>query len=163
MTTNKTMNNRDRFLRTLRYEPVDRRPLHLVGPWPETLARWRREGLPADADPHQFLGIADYGYPLATVSPIAGLFPTFERKVLREEGDSVYLMDSYGRTVHDFKNTTTIPEWVDFAVKSPADLRRLMDEHFNVDDLDARFAADWADKARAAAARHDIILIDGCC
>ena len=163
MTTPKTMTNRDRFLRTLRYEPVDRRPLHLVGPWQETLVRWWREGLPEGTDPQAFLGIADYGYPLANVTPIAGLHPMFERKVLREEGDSVYLIDRFGRTVHDFKNSTTIPEWLDFAVKSPADLRKLLDEHFDVSDLDARFPADWADKARAAAARGDIVLIDGGC
>lgn len=34
---------RERFLRTLRYEPVDRRPAGLGGPWPDTLARWRRD------------------------------------------------------------------------------------------------------------------------
>ena len=28
------MNERERFLRTMRYEPLDRRPLHLVGARP---------------------------------------------------------------------------------------------------------------------------------
>ena len=163
MTPGATMNNRDRFLRTLRYQDVDRRPIHLVGPWSETLARWHREGLPEDADPHAFLGIADHEYPLANISPLAGLYPPFERKVLKEEGDFVYLIDNYGRTVRDFRNSTTIPEWLDFPVKSPEDLRRLMDEHFDVDDLDARFSADWADRARAAKSRNDIVLIDGGC
>ena len=51
------MNDRERFLRVMRYEPVDRHPLFLAcSIWPDTLARWRREGLPAEAaDPHAHL------------------------------------------------------------------------------------------------------------
>ncbi len=37
---NPTMTRRERFLRTLNNEPVDRPPLYLAGPWQETLARW---------------------------------------------------------------------------------------------------------------------------
>ena len=47
------MNERERFLRTMHYAPVDHRPLHLVAPWPDTLARWRREGLPTSMDTHR--------------------------------------------------------------------------------------------------------------
>jgi uroporphyrinogen decarboxylase len=158
------MTHRERFLRTLNYEPVDRRPLYLAGPWKETLARWRGEGLPADVENvHEYLGVAGYGYRMQNVTPAAGPFPTFERKVVREEGDEIYYIDSYGRTVHDFKSTATIPEWVEFPVKEAADLRRYLDEHFDVADLDARFAPDWADKALAAQARGDVIMIDGGC
>jgi hypothetical protein len=39
-----SLSNRDRFLRTLRYEPVDRRPVYLAGPWHDTILRWNREG-----------------------------------------------------------------------------------------------------------------------
>ena len=57
-----TMNSRDRFLKTLRYERVDRRPIYLAGPWPDTLVRWRREGLPAEVtDVHAYLGVKDFG------------------------------------------------------------------------------------------------------
>lgn len=157
------MRSRDRFLRTLRYEEVDRRPIELVDVWQETLARWRREGLPEGANPHEVLGVAEYGYTFANVSPIDGLYPKFTVKVLMEEGESVYRTDAYGRTVRDFRDKTTMPEWIDFPVKGPADLRWLMNEHFDVDDLDARFPGDWEEKARAAMARSDVILIDGGC
>ena len=158
------MTHKEHFLRTLNYEPVDRRPLYLADPWQETLARWRGEGLPADVkDVHEHLGVKDYGYRMQNITPAAGPFPTFERRTVREEGDEIYYIDSYGRTVHDFKSKATIPEWVDFPVKEAADLRRYLDEHFDVANLDARFAPDWADKARAAQARGDIIMIDGGC
>jgi len=42
------LTQRERFLRTLRYEPTDHSPVYLASPWGETLARWRGEGLPSD-------------------------------------------------------------------------------------------------------------------
>jgi uroporphyrinogen decarboxylase len=158
------MTHRERFLCTLNYEPVDRRPLYLAEPWQETLARWRGEGLPADVENvHGYLGVTDYGYRMTNITPVAGPFPAFERRTVREEGDAIYYIDAYGRTVHDFKSKATIPEWVEFPVKEAADLRRYLDEHFDVANLDARFAPDWADKALAAQARGDVIMIDGGC
>jgi hypothetical protein len=153
---------RDRFLRTLRYQPVDARPLHLVGPWPDTVARWRREGLPADvADVHAHLGLNPLR--VSNITPRAGLFPPFASRVLREDADTRVSIDGYGRTVLEFKDHTSMPEWLEFPVKSPDDLRRVLDEHFDVTDLDARFPPDWEARARAAAARGDLILIDGGC
>ncbi|MFA6291161.1 MAG: uroporphyrinogen decarboxylase family protein [Victivallales bacterium] len=157
------MNNRERFLRTMRYEPVDRRPIYLAGPWTDTLVRWRKEGLPADTDPHVFLGVSDLGYKMTNVTPVAGLYPVFETKVLHEEDNLVFKTDSYGRTVKDFKDHTSMPEWVDFPVKTADDLRRMMDEHFDIEHLDLRFAPDWEKKNIAAQERGDLIMIDGGC
>ena len=155
---------RERVLRTFRYEAVDRTPLNLVGPWSDTLARWRREGLPSDVtDVHGFLGVSRFGCGTTNITPIAGPHPVYERKILREEGDAVYSIDRYGRTQKDFKSHTTMPEWIEFPVKGAADLRRYLDEHFDVSNLDSRFAPDWADNARAAERRGAIVTIDGGC
>lgn len=157
-------NQRERFLRTLRYEPVDRPPLYLAGPWADTLERWRGEGLPAGVtDVHEFLGVKPFGYRMTNITPIAGPYPTFEKRVLREEGDEEYSIDAYGRTVKMFKSHTSMPEWIEFPVRCPEDLRRYLDEHFDVSNLEPRFAPDWADKARAAQARGDLVMIDGGC
>jgi hypothetical protein len=156
------MTHRECFLRTLRYEPVARAPLYLAGPWPDTLERWRTEGLPADVqDVHEHLGVKGFGYRMTNITPIAGPHPTHAARVLREEGDEIYSLDAYGRTVRNFKSHTSMPEWIEFPVKDATDLRRYLDEHFDVADLDARFAPDWADKAKATQARGDIVLIDG--
>jgi len=43
------MTNRDRILRTLNFEPVDRLPvIELASWWDKTLVRWRNEGLPME-------------------------------------------------------------------------------------------------------------------
>ncbi|HOF88376.1 MAG TPA: uroporphyrinogen decarboxylase family protein [Armatimonadota bacterium] len=155
------MTERDRFLATMRYQPVDRRPLHLVGPWPDTLTRWRREGLPAGANPHAYLGVASL--PTVNISPNTGLYPRYDERTLEETETVRISIDGYGRTVRDFKDHTSMPEWLDFPVKTPEDLRRVLDEHYLVDDVNARFPADWAEKVAAANASDALIVVDGGC
>jgi len=158
------MNSKQRFLHTLRYEPVDRCPASLAEPWPDTLTRWHGEGLPAEVqDVHAFLGVAGYGYGTTNITPMAGLFPPFAPRVVAEDAEFITRIDGYGRTVRDFKTHTSFPEWLNFPVKDGEDLRRLLDEHFDVTDLEARFAPDWADTVTAAASRDEIIMIDGGC
>ena len=49
------MTDRERILKVMNHEPVDRHPIHLAGPWNDTLVRWRTEGLPAEVtDAHEF-------------------------------------------------------------------------------------------------------------
>lgn len=156
------MTDKERLLKTYRYEKVDRRPLHLVGAWPDTLARWRKEGLPENVkDIHEYLGVKPLR--LMNVTGIAGIYPPFEQKILKEDAETIAKIDSCGRTVLDFKHHTTMPEWLDFPVKSGSDLRRVMDEHFNVSDLDARFDADWKERVRRAKEEDCVVLLDGGC
>jgi hypothetical protein len=65
--------------------------------------------------------------------------------------------------VRDFTDHTTLPEWIDFPVKTPADLQRVLDEHFDVSDIDARYGPAWEEKVRAAAESDALVLIDGGC
>ena len=157
------MGGRERFLRAMRYQDADRRPIYLAGVWDDTLARWRREGLPEGADPHEVLGVKRFGYPTSNVSPMTGIFPRFEQRVLREDKEFVDSIDSYGRTVRNFRGQTSMPEWLEYPVKDADGLRRLLDEHFDVGDLDARFPPDWEAKAKAAQARGDVLMVDGGC
>jgi len=58
------MKNKERFLKVMNYEEVDRVPLSLAGPWGDTLKRWHKEGLPENIDVHKYLGVYDYGVKL---------------------------------------------------------------------------------------------------
>jgi len=155
------MTDKERFLRTMRYQPVDRRPLHLVGPWSFTLDRWHREGLPEGVDLNEFLGVRPLK--VNNISCQTWLHPPFEQRVLREDDEFIYRQDDYGRTARYFKDHDSMPEWLDFPVKNGDDLRRAMDEHYRIDDLNERFAPDWADKAAAAGQGDHVVLIDGGC
>ena len=158
------LSRRDRFLRTMHCQSVDRRPVYLPKAWPDTLERWRGEGMPADVtNVHEYLGVARFGFKMTNITPAAGPFPPFEQKVVREDDDEIVSIDAYGRTMRQFRSRTSLPEWIAFPVREPEDLRRYIDEHFDVSTLDARFPADWADRAKAAQARGDVVMIDGGC
>lgn len=158
------MTERERFLRTMHYEDVDRRPLHLVGPWPDTLARWHREGLPAEVDGgnvHAWFGLQ----PLRerNISADMGPYPRFEEEAISEDDDSRTFRDAYGRTVRDLKHTSTLPEWLDFPVHNADDLARIIEERYSLDHMEARFGEEWEQRLREAEASGDILLVDGGC
>jgi hypothetical protein len=93
------MTHRERFLAAMYYRHADRRPVYLAKPWPDTLARWRKEGLPADVtDIHAFLGVDGLGYKVANITPIAGLHPPFQEEVISDDGEFVLQKDRCGRT-----------------------------------------------------------------
>ena len=145
----------------MRYQEVDRRPLHLVGPWSFTLDRWYTEGLPRDVDLNEHLGVTPMQ--LANVSPNTWLDPPFERKIIREDEEFVYEFDNFGRTARYFKDHDSMPEWIDFPVKDRDSLRRCIDEHYQVEDLEARFPDNWEQTVRQAGGRDNVVMIDCCC
>lgn len=51
------MTSRERFRLTLSRQEPDRVPMAEICFWPETIERWRQEGLPEDQDPGSFLGL----------------------------------------------------------------------------------------------------------
>ena len=53
------MTTKERFLRAFRHEEADRVPI-TDSPWNGTLARWRREGMPANADWREYFGAAQF-------------------------------------------------------------------------------------------------------
>lgn len=155
------MNNRERFLATMRYEPVDRRPLSVVGAWPDTLARWRREGLPEGVDPNEYLGLDTLK--VTNISHSTACYPEFATRTIEEDDHVIISIDGYGRTVRDFKDQTTMPEWLDFPVKTPDDLAAVVRERFSLDLLEERFPDGWEDRVRAAGGKDAVVLIDGGC
>jgi uroporphyrinogen decarboxylase len=157
------MTDRQRFLRYMNYQPVDRPPLHLTGPWGDTLERWYGEGLPRDVDYNEYLGLAVKPLAINNISGNTGMFPAYEPAELGEEGDFRIFRDTSGRTVRDFKTHTSMPEWLDFPVKTPAELQRFLDEHFDVSDLEPRYGPQWEEKVRQAADGEGLVLIDGGC
>jgi len=162
MTRIAEMTDKERFLRTFRYEKVDRRPLYLADPWSDTLDRWHSEGLPRDVkDVHEYLGVKHLR--LLNVTGTSGIYPKFERKVLKEDAETITEIDNNGCTVLRFKHHTSLPEWLDFPVKNKSDLLRVMDEHFDVTNLDARFDAAWKERIGQAMASDCVVILDGGC
>ena len=114
------MTNRERFLRLMRGEPVDRAPFFpCFGPWPATLERWRREGLPEDADYAEVVGFDGC---LRHKMPVNGfLCPPIEHQVIEEDEHTRVVVDQFGVRKRERKDGGSMPEFLSFMVSSRED------------------------------------------
>jgi len=127
--------HRERFLRTMHFQPVDRIPDHEFGYWDDTLRDWHEQGLPKEIDDN---GKADvyFGFdPTANVPVHAGILPGFEYKVLEERGDQLLIQDENGATCLVYTSgKSSIPHFLDFALKGRAEWERDFKPRLNPDD-----------------------------
>jgi len=132
------MNDRERALAVLRYEKCDRLPVVHFGFWGETLQKWAEEGHltadeaknwgdgnPTDAVISRKLGF-DFNW-YSTFSPAAGLWPAFERKVIREFPDGMrHERDGDGVIVVVKPGAHSIPAEIEHTLKD----RASWEEHY---------------------------------
>ncbi|MFL7809552.1 MAG: hypothetical protein AB8I80_13025, partial [Anaerolineae bacterium] len=123
------MNNRDRALAVLHYEPYDRLPLVHFGYWRETLEKWAGEGHIAaedaaswsDGNPMDAAIAAKLGFDLNwnnCFSPHTRLWPPIETKVVEELPDgSRKVLDGDGVVVLQKEGATGIPTEIDHLLK----------------------------------------------
>ncbi len=137
----------ERVVRCLLGEPIDRVP-YGVGlgwkPWDSTLERWRIESGKDDLDPARELG-----FDLSFAAPAVhlGIYPPFEYQVLEEDAGYIVYRDERGITRRDRRDKGSIPEWLDYPVKTEDDWERLKAERLQPDALapdgQGRLAEDW--------------------
>lgn len=132
----------ERYIHCLTGRPVDRLPYGVgIGwcPWGETLARWRTESGRPDLDPAR-----EFGFDASCVLPscAAGIFPAYEWTALRDEGELVVYRDEKGITMRGRKDGGSMPEFLDYPVKSRADWERLKAERLNP-ETPGRLPQDW--------------------
>jgi hypothetical protein len=102
------LDNRERMIRTVLCQDVDRLPLTLWGPWGETIERWRQEGYPAGpVDFGAYFGL-DPGFSHIAVN--LGYYPAFEHKVLEDRGGTKLIQDSSGSILEIMADHSTIPK-----------------------------------------------------
>ncbi len=137
-----TLSPRERLLRTLRFQPVDRVPDYEFAVWLQTAERWRREGLETpvisawgplerwfNTDDQEF----GPGLPLNV-----GLLPAFEEKILEDRGMHYIKQDGDGAISEQMKPEygASIPHYLRYAIESRADWERLRDERLDPDHPD---------------------------
>lgn len=148
------MNDRERFLATLRYQPVDRAPFRIFGGgWPETVARWRQEGY----DP------AAAGYATDRWDWIGGWFfpnPPFARQVVAQDESTVLYVNPEGILMRERKDYrhSSMPQFVRFPVETRADFRRFWKERMQP-DLAGRIGPDWRQRLRAYRTRQVPLIV----
>ncbi len=132
----------ERIVRCFLGEEIDRVPFSVSlcwAPWEETLQRWRTETGRPDLDYWGELGF-DPGFLVPAVN--AGIFPEFEFRVISEDEEHAIVRDGRGVTARCRKDGGSIPEFLDYPVKTPEDWERLKDDKLRIDEP-GRITQDW--------------------
>ena len=133
------MNYRERFIATMRYEPVDRPILWEWGPWNATIRRWQKEG-GFEGNPPEYLE-CDHR---ESAGVYTGFVPGFERQIIKDDGRTVTYINEKGQLLRDMHNAEeSMSEFIDYPVKNRADWERLI-ERMNPDSPE-RYPADWTE------------------
>lgn len=139
------MNHRERFLRTLRYQVVDRVPDYEFSAWEQTIHRWHQEGnLPVEYN-DSLTAIEDYfhtddvGFGHHLFEPSLpgniGLLPSFEDKVLEEKGDHIIAQDANGAIVEMIRPElgASVPRVLRHVIETRKDWEKIRDERLDID------------------------------
>ena len=112
------LNNRNRFLATMHYQPRDRAPITDFGFWEETIPLWHHQGLPRtihfryDNSNHiDYFGM-DFGIDGLSHSAElrVGLAPAFRKRILEDRGDHELIQQADGVRVLRRKTMGSIPQ-----------------------------------------------------
>jgi len=110
------MTSYERFRCMYEHREADRVPI-TDSPWGATVERWRREGMPEDADWVDFF----------RVDRTAGIgvdnSPRYPWRVVEETDEYRTVISSWGATMRNWKHAASTPEFLDFIIKDPASWR----------------------------------------
>lgn len=111
------MTNRELFQAIMHYEDFDCMPVWHWNGWPETIDRWRSEGLPEGLTQHAFFNAEHMfqGIPIDL-----GLYPLFEEEVLEDTEEYRIFRQNDGVVCQDWKHRSCIPHYIDFLLKDPS-------------------------------------------
>ena len=152
------MTVRERFLDYMRFRPVDRAPLMEIGYWPETLDRWRGEGMPAwITDVHRledYLRL-DRSWNCNWLPIDDRVYPPFTTAILEETATHIVLRDGAGVVQRQSKTSRSIPQFIRFPVENEEDYERLL-PRLEGGDPD-RYAAGFDEEVRGRRERGEIL------
>ena len=118
------MDTRERYLKTMHFEPVDHPPLCPPGgPWASTLQRWHQEGLPEGVGLCEYFELEPLRFAAVGIDTL--LCPGFEERVIEETDEFVIKIDRHGVKVRDFKDHVSMPEHLEYPIKGAPDLEWL--------------------------------------
>ncbi|MHB9110173.1 MAG: uroporphyrinogen decarboxylase family protein [Armatimonadota bacterium] len=132
----------ERIVRCFLGEPVDRVPFGVgIGwvPWGDAMDHWRRDSGDPALDLRKRFGF-DYDFIHPRLA--YGIFPAFERQVLEENDEFIVWRNELGITKRDRRDGASMPEFLDYPVKTPEDWERLKAERLRIDEP-GRVQQDW--------------------
>jgi uroporphyrinogen decarboxylase len=103
------MTTKERFLRMFEHKEADRVPI-IDDPWQGTLARWRKEGMPADVDWRDFFDVDKVERIYIDTSP------QYNQKIIEESDDYIISTTEWGVTLKNFKIPDSTPEFLEYTI-----------------------------------------------
>jgi len=143
------MTDRERFLATMRFGPVDRVPYHELGLWGHTVEMYIKAGMPESAATANFFEGNDHlGLDRRQFVPLdIGPLPPYQDEVLEQTERYEVYRDGWGTVHRALKEDTvrgtraSMDQYVKFAVETPADYQALK-ARFDP-RAPARYPQDW--------------------
>lgn len=120
------MTSAERITLMLEHKEADRIPLVLAHPWPTTIERWQKEGMPKIEDLHsinQFLGLDDCVFNCGGYA--ANLARAFPYKVYEETDEYKIDLNPFGVKVKYWKHRYSTHVELEHAVKNFADWKKV--------------------------------------
>jgi uroporphyrinogen-III decarboxylase len=134
------MTSRERFIKTLKFEPTDKPFVKAVGGWQETGERWRKEGWDGRAL-HEIFG-TDL---VLNTGVYYGPTPRFEYKVVEEDETTRVYINHEGILMREFKDyngNSSMPQFLKFPVETEEDFDRIKSERLEL-NFDKRIPQNW--------------------
>jgi len=156
------MNHRERWLRTMHYQPVDHVPDEEFGYWDDTLRLWHKQGLPEHVRDN---GAADryFGFaPRGGVPAHLGLIPAFQPRIIEETDRHRIQVDSSGvKSIVHKDGSSSIPKYLEFPIKTRADWESFK-ERLNPDEPKRHLSDEEWSRLKQRWANRDYPLGVGC-
>lgn len=154
------MTPHERFLRCMHFEAVDRAPFWDFGTWPSTLRRWQRESLGKGNNAPEY-GECDAFVQCAVNGVDLWMLPRFEEEVIDDDGAFITYRTDRGivERVPKSRDETTMPDYIDFPVKTRADWERLK-KRFDAGDP-RRIPPDWLDRCERWRREQPMLVFQG--
>lgn len=120
-----TMTGRERWVRCMHFQSVDRIPNEEFGYWDDTFVAWHQQGLPKFVDDNDKADVY-FGFGRRDTAPVnVGLHPTFGYQVLEEDEQYKIVIDGDGVKSRIMKSgDSSIPQYIEFPIKTRDDFER---------------------------------------
>jgi hypothetical protein len=133
------MTPRENFLSVMNFEKPDRFPvMEFMGFWPEVEKLWQKQGLPENVNIFDYFGLVNYKF----IDINFNFVPPFEEKVLEETDSHLIVIDPTGVTKKIEKNSSAMPHYIDFPIKSRKDFESIK-ERMDAADYKNRYPQNW--------------------
>lgn len=106
----------ERMRRMYAHQEADRIPI-TDSPWGATIARWHREGMPADTNYVDYFGLDHIAHLSVDNSP------RYPVETVEETEDYVITTTAWGATLKNWKHIASTPEFLDFTIVGPDEWR----------------------------------------